>query len=109
MTAEKRELVRQRADNLCEYCGLSQDYSAVTHHIEHIVSRQHGGSDDADNLALACHRCNLHKGPNLTGIDSASGEIAVLFHPRKDRWADHFKLEGNRIAGSVERQCTCLS
>lgn len=21
------------------------------------------------NLALACHRCNLRKGPNLTGID----------------------------------------
>jgi hypothetical protein len=28
-----------------------------------------GGSDDPDNLALACHHCNLHKGPNLAGVD----------------------------------------
>jgi 5-methylcytosine-specific restriction endonuclease McrA len=30
-----------------------------------------------DNLALACHRCNLRKGPNLTGIDPMSGEMVV--------------------------------
>ena len=38
-------------------------------HVEHIVPRMHGGSDDLENLALACIDCNLHKGSNLTGID----------------------------------------
>ncbi|SPE37725.1 conserved hypothetical protein [Candidatus Sulfopaludibacter sp. SbA3] len=42
--------------------------------MEHIVARQHGASDDPNNLALACHRCNLHKGPDLTGIDSQTGQ-----------------------------------
>lgn len=63
------------------------------------MAKQHGGSDDVDNLALACHRCNLHKGPNLTGIDPQTGETASLFHPRRDRWSDHFTFEGVRVSG----------
>src|SRR5437016_3905081 len=41
---------------------------AVRFHVEHIVARQHGGSDTVENLALACPECNRHKGTNLTGI-----------------------------------------
>jgi hypothetical protein len=52
-----------------------------------------------DNLALACHRCNLHKGPNLTGIDPQNGQVVQLFHPRRDRWSDHFVYEGVRVNG----------
>jgi 5-methylcytosine-specific restriction endonuclease McrA len=65
-----RALVRERAHNACEYCHLHQDDSPlVTLHLEHIIPRIHGGSDDINNLALACIDCNLHKGPNLAGID----------------------------------------
>ncbi len=71
----------------------------MTHHIEHIVPRQHGGVDDQSNLALACHRCNLRKGPNLTGIDPVTGAIVPLFDPRRDRWLDHFRLRGAIIEG----------
>jgi hypothetical protein len=92
-----RESVRRRADNRCEYCMLAQQHSERQHYIEHIVARQHGGSDDRDNLALACDRCNLHKGPNLTGIDPVTGEVVPLFHPRRDQWAEHFRFEGVRI------------
>lgn len=73
----------------------------MRHHVEHVVARKHGGSDEAENLALACHRCNLHKEPNLTGVDPLSGEIVLLFHPRYDRWEEHFKLAGTRIEGST--------
>jgi hypothetical protein len=59
---------------------------------------KHGGSD-VENLALACHRCNLHKGPNLSGIDPMTGELQVLFHPRRDRWADHFTFRGAYVKG----------
>jgi hypothetical protein len=99
MEAAMRELVRRRAADRCEYCGLSQDHSELTHHVEHIVAKQHGGSGDADNLALACHRCNLRKGPNLTGIDPSTGEVVPLFHPRRNPWAEHFVLQGVRIEG----------
>lgn len=98
-----REFVRQRAGSRCEYCLLPQAYSELTHHVEHIVAKQHGGTDDADNLALACHRCNLQKGPNLTGIDPSTGELVRLFHPRRDRWVEHFRWEGTHILGITAR------
>ena len=99
MDATTRDLVRRRADHRCEYCLLHQDYSELTHHVEHIIAKQHGGSDDIGNLAQACHRCNLSKGPNLTGVDPASGELVPLFHPRRDRWNSHFVFHGARIQG----------
>ena len=94
-----RDLVRRRAQNRCEYCLLPQAHSPLTHHVEHIVAKQHGGGDEADNLALACHRCNLRKGPNLTGMDPLTGEIVHLFHPRRHRWIEHFVLQDLRIIG----------
>ena len=99
MDATTRDLVRHRADHRCEYCLLHQDHSELAHHVEHIIAKQHGGSDDIGNLALACHRCNLCKGPNLTGVDPASGELVPLFHPRRDRWNNHFVFHGVRIQG----------
>jgi hypothetical protein len=99
MDAATRDLVRRRANDRCEYCQFPQDHSELTHHIEHIIAKQHGGSDEAENLALACHRCNLQKGPNLTGIDPVSGEVVLLFHPRRDEWHDHFRLRGAYIEG----------
>jgi len=68
--------------------------------VEHIVAKQHGGSDHPNNLALACHRCNLHKGPNLTGIDSHTGQVAPLLHPRNNRWSEHFVFTGPRVEGT---------
>jgi HNH endonuclease len=108
MDAATRELVRRRAAERCEYCHLRQEDSELAHHVEHIVAKQHGGSDDPNNLALACHRCNLHKGPNLTGIDSRTGQVAALFHPRNDRCSDHFVLNGLRIEGISETGCATV-
>lgn len=100
IAAAARELVRQRAGNRCEYCLFHQAHSELTHHLEHIVAKQHGGTDDTENLALACHRCNLRKGPNLTGIDLLTGDVIKLFHPRRDQWSEHFQWrENTRIEG----------
>lgn len=99
LDAALRKMVRRRADNCCEYCLLPQSESELSHHIEHIVAKQHGGSNSPDNLALACHRCNLHKGPNLSGLEPETGELVPLFHPRRDRWNEHFRFIGVRIEG----------
>jgi hypothetical protein len=93
------QLVRRRAGSRCEYCGLTQEFSALTFHVEHIVPRQHGGADDLRNLALACPDCNCHKGTNLTGMDPDTAAVTRLFDPRQDRWQDHFTREGIRILG----------
>lgn len=73
MDRAARAAVRARAGDRCEYCGLEQrSLPLVTFHVEHVIPRQHGGGDEPENLALACHHCNLHKGPNLTGIEEGS-------------------------------------
>jgi hypothetical protein len=101
MDATIRQLVRQRADSRCEYCRVPQHSVDLTFHVEHIIARQHGGGDDPANLCLACNRCNLAKGPNLSSIDPISRQVVRLFHPRQDIWRDHFELMGGRIAGST--------
>ncbi len=111
MDAAVRELVRRRAKDRCEYCRLPQ--SAVQFapfHTEHIVARQHGGEDQPSNLALACDRCNLHKGPNLTSIDPETGVLVPLFHPRRDAWTDHFGWAAAEIVGKTPtgRATVCL-
>ncbi len=99
MDALLRQSVRQRAAGRCEYCGLWQKQEPLPFHVEHITSRQHGGKDAEENLALACHHCNLHKGPNLSGLDPRTGELTRLFHPRLDEWGDHFTRRGGEIIG----------
>jgi hypothetical protein len=62
--------------------------------IDHVVARQHGGLTVDANLALACPSCNLHKGPNIAGVDPQAGELTPLFHPRRDCWSEHFRWDG---------------
>jgi hypothetical protein len=99
METATRVAVRTRAGERCEYCRIHQRHYVLTFHVEHIVARQHGGSDDAANLALACHACNRSKGPNLAGLDPDTGHLTRLFHPRTDVWTTHFTLQVGRILG----------
>jgi 5-methylcytosine-specific restriction endonuclease McrA len=95
--AALRRLVRERAGDRCEYCLIPESVTFAPHWIDHIVAEKHGGKTDPDNLANSCILCNQCKGSDLTSIDPDSGEIVALFHPRRDRWQDHFRLEQGRI------------
>jgi 5-methylcytosine-specific restriction endonuclease McrA len=98
--AATRRRVRARANNRCEYCDLPQEaHQFFGFHIEHIIPKQHGGTDNSANLALACHHCNHHKGPNLAGLDPDTDQIVPLFNPRTQRWVDHFELQGEWVMG----------
>lgn len=100
MNAATRKLVWLRAKQRCEYCQFHQDHEPFFRfHVEHIVARQHRGSDHPDNLALGCNHCNYHKGPNLSSVDPLTGKIVRLFDPRRQRWRRHFCFEGARIVG----------
>jgi hypothetical protein len=95
-----RDLVRRRAGRRCEYCLLHEDDDPLfTFHVEHIVARQHGGTDGPGNLAFSCHQDNLHKGPNLTGLDPLTKKLTRLFNPRRHRWSRHFRWDGPRLIG----------
>jgi hypothetical protein len=103
LSAPRRARIRRRAQYACEYCRLPQRASILPHQVDHIIAQQHLGTDNDNNLCLSCLRCNLKKGPNIASIDPDSeGEqqIVSLFHPRKQRWQEHFLLQENgRIEG----------
>ena len=97
--APLRRLVRDRARERCEYCLLPDAVGFYPHEVDHVVAEKHEGQTVEDNLCLSCWVCNRHKGSDLTSIDPQTGEITSLFHPRKDRWDDHFRLHGPDIEG----------
>ncbi len=101
MDAAVHQLVWQRAASRCEYCRLPQHAVDLTFHVEHIIARQHDGSDDPSNLCLSCDRCNLTKGPNLTSVDPETRQVVALFHPRQDAWSEHFELRDFDIVGKT--------
>ena len=94
-----REAIRQRAAHQCEYCRAPEEFSLATFHIEHIIARQHDGSDQDTNLALACPDCNFLKGPNIASFDPETQQMVRRFHPRTDRWEDHFRITETHIEG----------
>jgi hypothetical protein len=91
--------VRARAQNRCEYCGIPFPGYRLPFQIDHIIARQHGGRSEADNLAFCCLHRNRHKGPNIAGRDTETGEVVRLFHPRNDVWSQHFQLDGAVVVG----------
>ena len=99
MDARLREAVRQRAQGCCEYCQFPEPFTRVPFQIDHIIPEKHDGPTTFENLALACFFCNTHKGPNLSGLDPQTGELSRLFHPRQDRWQEHFRWEGAILIG----------
>ena len=73
---------------------MHDSLQGATFHLEHIIPKVRGGGDEVDNLAWACPSCNLHKSKRVEVVDPETGRIARLFHPRSDRWADHFGWTG---------------
>jgi hypothetical protein len=69
--------------------------------IDHLVPQSLGGSDEPDNLALACSRCNQRRYNFTTGIDPVTQREIPLFNPRNQKWADHFlwTVDGLKIVG----------
>ena len=60
--------------------------------IEHITPQSHGGTDDLENLGIACARCNSEKGvrhDNKPKNDARLLEIiAKLAAKRRARWRE---------------------
>ena len=85
-----RELIRIRANYLCEYCHSPEIISATRFTIDHIIPQSLGGDDNLNNLALACRRCNERRYNFVAGYDPVTQTIVPLFNPRKQRWGEHF-------------------
>lgn len=90
VTAEQRRLVIERAKSCCEYCISQMNFSTQSFSVEHILPCAKGGSSALENLALSCQGCNNHKFTKIEGFDPVTEQLVPLFHPRKQRWREHF-------------------
>src|SRR5437870_3521279 len=87
---------------------MPQSVYELRFQIDHVIARQHQGQTILENLALSCLRCNAHKGPNIAGVDPATGQLTRLFHPRQDQWSAHFEWDGARLIGKTAEGRTTI-
>jgi 5-methylcytosine-specific restriction endonuclease McrA len=52
-----RSAIYARDGHKCQYCGATRKLT-----IDHVIPKSKGGSDDWDNLVVACSSCNTKKG-----------------------------------------------
>ena len=71
-------------------CSRSPTIVGIPLIVEHILPLVAGGSSLIDNLCLSCYRCNEFKGPRTQARDPLDGQNSPLYHPRQQRWSDHF-------------------
>lgn len=85
--------VALRAGHRCEYCHAPEAVFNFPFEVEHILPASREGTDFEANWALACRSCNLRKATHVSGIDPESQGVVRLFHPRDDRWEEHFRAD----------------
>ena len=97
ISAALRSLVQKRAEDRCEYYLIPESATLACHWIDHLIAEKHGGKTEADNLANPCVLCNQAKGSDIISIDPVTGELVRLFHPRRDRWLEHFRFSEGQM------------
>lgn len=50
-------MIYKRDENKCQYCGSTRHLT-----IDHVIPKSKGGSENWDNLVVACSSCNTKKG-----------------------------------------------
>ncbi len=97
-----RHLIVEQAGNRCGYCLGEQCYTLAPLEIDHLLPTAAGGTDDAENLWLACPLCNSYKGATTTETDPLTKRNVRLFNPRRQNWKRHFMIiNGIEIVGKT--------
>src|SRR5947208_12704784 len=90
LTARQKRAIMRRAGGCCEYCRSPARFSSSPFAMEHIIPRARGGYTTLANLAFSCQGCNNFKYAHTRATDPVTGRQVLLYHPRKQRWRDHF-------------------
>jgi hypothetical protein len=101
ISAQLRQQIITAAHHRCEYCKSSSRLTGTPLVMEHILPRSLGGTDDPENLAASCYRCNEFKGAKIHAIDPDTNQLVELFNPRMQAWKQHFVWDndGTLISG----------
>jgi HNH endonuclease len=95
ISAQLRQQIITAADHRCEYCKSSSRLTGTPLVMEHILPRSLNGTDDPENLAASCYRCNEFKGAKTHAIDLDTNQLVELFNPRIQAWKQHFVWANN--------------
>jgi hypothetical protein len=109
---ELKTKIRQKAKNRCGYCLTPQEIVSMPLEIEHINPIVEGGTDEEENLWLACRNCNGFKHIKTHAIDPQTKQKALLFNPQKQVWNEHFEFSDNKteiIGKSVCGRATVIA
>jgi hypothetical protein len=101
MAKSRRQVVKERAGDCCEYCQMPQAYDVRTFQVDHVRSRKHRGRTSLANLAYSCLPCNAHKGSDASAYDHQSDQLVSLFDPRTQDWDEHFYWDGANLIGQT--------
>lgn len=91
-----QERIRFQAKNRCGYCLLPQILNPTLLEMEHIVPTARGGTDNKENLWLACRECNSHKAAKTHGFDKKTKRRIKIFNPRRQKWKRYFKFSEDK-------------
>ncbi|MBI4529064.1 MAG: HNH endonuclease, partial [Deltaproteobacteria bacterium] len=79
ISGKLRHEVLKRAGFHCDLCGVSADECALE--VEHILPREHGGSDELENLQALCSRCSAGR---AKGDDADFRKVRESYDERKE-------------------------
>lgn len=101
IVADVDRRIRAAAKHRCRYCLSPQHLVMARLEIEHIVPIARGGTNEENNLWLACPICNSHKSNKITAVDPQTNVTVPLFNPRTQSWFEHFRWteDGLHIVG----------
>jgi hypothetical protein len=86
-----KERVFAAAKQRCGYCRMPAELIYGFINVDHIYPKALGGTDDEQNLWVACSLCNTYKADNAEGIDPITHQKLELFNPRTQVWSEHFE------------------
>ena len=97
MTVDEKtwSTVFRRDNGYCRYCGLDllQAFSTYTSAgVDHIIGQAQGGSDELDNLVLACPGCNSLMS-RMGHLQSFESRLDYIQQVHKER---HYQLQNLR-------------
>lgn len=105
ISAKLRDKIIEAAENRCGYCQNPQDLVPIPFQIEHILPKASGGTDDEENLWLACGVCNSFKHAKTHAIDPETNTKTPLFDPRRQIWHEHFEFRQSHSEISGKTPC----
>ena len=95
-------IILERDKFACNYCGASPlKGDDVKLHLDHIYPQIKGGADTADNLLVACNRCNLAKSSRVMMQESMDNvKEAIKERNKKFGIRDSQLIKGSHVRGT---------